>query len=72
MSGTLMARSAGHHLRRMSTEAHGVAVATSVVPIATVVLAQVLLFPMPVGGWVQGVVLGLLGSLMAGWASSTA
>jgi branched-chain amino acid transport system permease protein len=40
-------------------------VATAVTPVAVVVLAQVLLFPMPFGVWVQGVVLGLLGSLMA-------
>ncbi len=40
-------------------------VATAVTPVAVVVLTQVLLFPMPVGVWLQGVVLGLLGSLMA-------
>src|SRR5579872_5155152 len=36
-----------------------------VVPVALVVVVQVVLFPMPVGVWVQGVVLGLLGALMA-------
>ena len=40
-------------------------VATAVTPVAVVVLAQVLLFPMPLGVWVQGVILGLLGALMA-------
>lgn len=39
--------------------------AVAVVPLALVVLAQLVLFPMPVGVWVQGAVLGLLGSLMA-------
>ena len=37
----------------------------AVVPVAIVVAAQLLVFPMPVGVWVQGVVLGLLGALMA-------
>jgi branched-chain amino acid transport system permease protein len=36
-----------------------------VVPLVIVVVAQVVVFPMPVGVWVQGVVLGLLGALMA-------
>jgi branched-chain amino acid transport system permease protein len=35
------------------------------VPIAVVVVAQVIAFPMPVGVWVQGLVLGLLGAMMA-------
>ncbi len=39
--------------------------AVSFVPVVAVVVAQVLLFPMPAGVWVQGAVLGLLGSLMA-------
>ncbi len=34
-------------------------------PVAVVVAVQVVLFPMPGWAWVQGVVLGLLGSLMA-------
>ena len=38
---------------------------SAVVPTALVVVAQVVLFPMPVGVWVQGLVLGLLGALMA-------
>jgi branched-chain amino acid transport system permease protein len=40
-------------------------VTTSLVPIVFVLLVQVVLFPIPVGVWVQGLVLGLLGSLMA-------
>jgi branched-chain amino acid transport system permease protein len=39
--------------------------AGAVVPIAAVVLAQIVVFPMPWGVWVQGLVLGLLGALMA-------
>ncbi len=35
------------------------------VPIAFIVVGQVLIFPMPIGVWVQGVILGLLGALMA-------
>ncbi|HVT42583.1 MAG TPA: ABC transporter permease [Acidimicrobiales bacterium] len=40
------------------------AVAASV-SVAAVLLLQLILFPVPVGVWLQGVVLGLLGSLMA-------
>jgi branched-chain amino acid transport system permease protein len=36
-----------------------------VVPLVLVVVVQVVVFPMPVGVWVQGVILGLLGALMA-------
>jgi len=35
------------------------------VSVATVLVVQLLLFPVPLGVWLQGVVLGLLGSLMA-------
>src|SRR6202050_5638855 len=35
------------------------------VSVAAVVAAQLILFPMPLGVWVQGAILGLLGSLMA-------
>jgi len=34
-------------------------------PIAVIVVVQIVVFPMPLGVWVQGVVLGLLGALMA-------
>lgn len=33
--------------------------------VAAVLVVQLVLFPMPLGVWLQGVVLGLLGSLMA-------
>ena len=36
-----------------------------VVSVAAVVAVQLILFPMPLGVWVQGAILGLLGSLMA-------
>ena len=36
-----------------------------VIPIAVVVVTQVAIFPVPAGIWVQGVILGLLGALMA-------
>ena len=39
--------------------------AAAVVSVAAVLVVQFLLFPMPVGVWIQGAVLGLLGSLMA-------
>ena len=39
--------------------------AAAVVSVAAVLAVQFLLFPMPVGVWIQGAVLGLLGSLMA-------
>ena len=38
---------------------------TAVVSVAAVLVVQLALFPMPVGVWIQGAVLGLLGSLMA-------
>ena len=38
---------------------------TAVASVAAVLLVQLVLFPVPVGVWIQGVVLGLLGSLMA-------
>ncbi len=37
----------------------------AVVSVAAVLAVQLILFPMPLGVWIQGVVLGLLGSLMA-------
>ncbi len=40
-------------------------VLTALVPIVIVVVLQLVEFPMPVGVWVQGVVFGLLGALMA-------
>ena len=49
-------RSAGGWARRAAFAA---------APVAVVVAAQIVLFPTPVGVWVQGVVLGLLGALMA-------
>lgn len=39
--------------------------ARTALPVATVVVVQMALFPVPLGIWVQGLVLGLLGSLMA-------
>ncbi|HEY7949065.1 MAG TPA: ABC transporter permease [Acidimicrobiales bacterium] len=42
-----------------------VRVATVAAPIAAVAVVQILVFPMPFGVWVQGLVLGLLGALMA-------
>jgi branched-chain amino acid transport system permease protein len=50
--------------RRPSIES-ALSTITALVPIAAVVLVQLVFFPMPVGVWVQGVVLGLLGALMA-------
>ncbi len=38
---------------------------TAVVSVAAVLGVQLILFPVPIGVWVQGLVLGLLGSLMA-------
>ncbi|MGH9081440.1 MAG: ABC transporter permease [Acidimicrobiales bacterium] len=60
-----MAQPGGRRLRLVPSSGRSVAAATAVTPVAVVVLAQILLFPMPVGVWVQGVVFGLLGSLMA-------
>lgn len=40
-------------------------VGRAALPAAAVVAAQLVLFPMPAGRWVEGLVLGLLGSLMA-------
>ena len=37
----------------------------AVVSVAAVLAVQLILFPMPLGVWLQGAVLGLLGSLMA-------
>ncbi len=37
----------------------------AVVSVAAVLAVQLILFPMPLGVWIQGAVLGLLGSLMA-------
>ncbi len=65
MSGTLTAEPVGRRLGSVPAVERGATVVTTVAPVAAVVVAQVLLFPMPVGVWVQGVVLGLLGSLMA-------
>ena len=39
--------------------------ATGVACVAAVLIVQLALFPVPLGVWVQGVILGLLGSLMA-------
>lgn len=41
------------------------AAAVAMAPVAAVVVTQLVLFPMPLGVWVQGVILGLLGALMA-------
>ena len=41
------------------------AIARRTVPVLAVLAAQLVLFPMPLGVWVQGLILGLLGSLMA-------
>ena len=38
---------------------------TTVTPVAAIVVVQLVLFPVPVGVWLQGFVMGLLGSLMA-------
>jgi len=54
-----------HRLVRLSTVEQATRAANVVVPVAIVVTAQIVLFPMPLGVWVQGVVLGLLGALMA-------
>jgi branched-chain amino acid transport system permease protein len=51
------------HARSISTMAS--TSGSAVVAIALVVIAQVTIFPMPVGVWVQGVILGLLGAMMA-------
>ena len=42
-----------------------VSLGRAVGPVAAVVVLQLVLFPMPLGEWLQGAVLGLLGSLMA-------
>jgi branched-chain amino acid transport system permease protein len=42
-----------------------VLVARSLGPIAAVIVAQLVLFPMPFGVWAEGAIFGLLGSLMA-------
>jgi branched-chain amino acid transport system permease protein len=42
-----------------------VAVARAALPVLVVLAAQLVFFPMPVGVWVQGLVLGLLSALMA-------
>ena len=60
-----MALRAGHPLIRGSAGAWVRAAVTAMGPIAAVVAAQIVFFPMPFGVWVQGVVLGLLGALMA-------
>jgi len=56
---------AGPGLARWPTVDEVTRAATVIVPVALVVVAQVVVFPMPFGVWVQGVVLGLLGAMMA-------
>ena len=56
---------AAHSARIRSIPATATKAGQTVVPIALIVIAQVLVFPMPVGVWVQGIVFGLLGALMA-------
>ena len=56
---------ADHRVMRWPTVEQATRGATVVMPIALVVVAQIVVFPMPVGVWVQGVVLGLLGAMMA-------
>jgi branched-chain amino acid transport system permease protein len=56
---------ADHRVMRWPTVEQAMRGATVVTPIALVVVAQIVVFPMPVGVWVQGVVLGLLGAMMA-------
>ena len=43
----------------------GGATCRAVAPVALVLAVQLVLFPMPLGVWLQGLVFGLLGSLMA-------
>jgi branched-chain amino acid transport system permease protein len=56
---------ADHGPMRWPTVEQTTRAAVMVVPIGLVVAAQIVVFPMPVGVWVQGVVLGLLGAMMA-------
>ncbi len=65
MSGSqVVLRAHGGLLHRPRTDRVATTL-VALVPTAVVVLVQVVIFPMPVGVWIQGVVLGLLGALMA-------
>ncbi len=65
MSQSSTTQPVDHRPARAPTTEWTARAATSIVPIAVVVVAQIVVFPMPVGVWVQGVVLGLLGAVMA-------
>jgi branched-chain amino acid transport system permease protein len=54
-----------HRLIRPSTVDQAWRTIVVAVPLVLVVVVQLVIFPMPVGVWVQGVILGLLGALMA-------
>jgi len=64
VNGSRSGEKEGQRLRPL-TVGQGSKAAVALVPIAIVVVVQIVVFPMPVGVWVQGVVLGLLGALMA-------
>jgi branched-chain amino acid transport system permease protein len=65
MTGSSTALPADFGLVRHSASERALRLLIALVPIVFVVVIQVVLFPMPWGVWVQGLVLGLLGSLMA-------
>jgi len=65
VSGTPMALLVDRPVIRGSATEKMAAAAGSLLPIALVVVAQIIVFPVPVGVWVQGIVLGMLGALMA-------
>jgi branched-chain amino acid transport system permease protein len=65
MTGSSTAVPADFGLVRRGTSERVLQLLVALVPIVFVVVIQVVLFPMPWGVWVQGLVLGLLGSLMA-------